>query len=138
MAKQKEVEESTGGGPAKILSTVRHGGSLYLKDNDAHAEALAQSDLHPESVKRLLDAGVISGAVFERTAAKVGETLEADKKSAKAQSESDLPNGMPGRLQLVQNGLDSLAKVRAATDEALLAIKGIGAETLKSIREATS
>lgn len=138
MGKKDVTEEAPVAHRAKIHSTVRHGGSLYLRDNDGHAEALAKTDLHPESVKRLLDTGAVSGSLFEEIAAKVAETDAADKKSSAAQVGSNLPAGMPGRLVLVNAGIDTLDKVRAMSDEQLLAVKGIGAETLKVVRDATA
>ena len=48
---------------------------------------------------------------------------------------SDLPEDYPGRKALIDAGLITLAQVNTATDEALLAIKGIADATLKAMRE---
>jgi hypothetical protein len=44
--------------------------------------------------------------------------------------------GFPGADALVAGGFDSREKIRAASDEDLLALEGIGEATLKKIREA--
>jgi DNA-directed RNA polymerase alpha subunit len=48
----------------------------------------------------------------------------------------DLPEGFPLREKLIAAGFFTLTAVLVASDEELLAVKGIGAASLKEIREA--
>lgn len=61
----------------------------------------------------------------------MGKPLEA--KSAPGSDTGDL-DGFPGADALAAGGFDSREKIRAASDEDLLALDGIGEATLKKIR----
>jgi len=49
---------------------------------------------------------------------------------------TELPTGFPARALLIKAGFDTMEKVDAADDKTLIDIQGVGAETLKQIREA--
>lgn len=65
-----------------------------------------------------------------RTAAKSGGAKKAGK------SGTTLPEGFPGAELLIAAKLGTVEKVKAASDEDILAIDGIGDGTLAKIREA--
>ena len=48
-----------------------------------------------------------------------------------------LPDGFPERERLIAAGYDSLAKIKAASDDELLDIKYIGPKSLEAIRGST-
>ena len=57
--------------------------------------------------------------------------------TAVAQADGDaLPDDFPARALLVAGGFDTLAKVREATDEQLVALDNVGEATLAKIRAA--
>lgn len=49
---------------------------------------------------------------------------------------SDLPEDFPARAALIEGGFDSLEKVNGASDEDLIAVKGVGEKTVVHIRDA--
>lgn len=51
-------------------------------------------------------------------------------------AETPLPEGFPGRSLLVGAGYATLESLRSATDEELLAIRGVGRKLLEQIRHA--
>jgi len=55
---------------------------------------------------------------------------------SKSDDSSDLPQDFPSRDALIAGGYDSLAKVKAASDDELHAVKGIGNASLEKIRAA--
>lgn len=131
---------------AKIHRTVRHGGSLFMPGNDEHAEKLVQ-EISPRAARRLLDCEAVSGSAFRRRSREhdpepteeAPETDAPKTKAAKAEAKTDaqkLPTGFPGRAALMAGGLSTLDAVRAATDEALIALPGVGEATTAAIREA--
>jgi hypothetical protein len=64
-----------------------------------------------------------------------GKLLEAEDAESVPGSGSGNLDGFPGGSILLAAGFDSPEKIRAASDEDLLALDGIGEGTLKKIRE---
>ena len=69
--------------------------------------------------------------------AEASEESEAESNDESSDT-SDVPEDFPSRELLIENGFDSLAKIREASDEELTSITGIGKAILASIREAQS
>ena len=69
-----------------------------------------------------------------------GKLVDANGKALKeqpaAETTGDLPEDFPGRDELVAGGFSTLGAVKAASDEDLDAVPGIGPATLKEIRAA--
>lgn len=129
-----------------LHKTIRHGSSLFQAGNDDHADALVKV-LRPRDAKRLLTMGAVAGPGFRDLAAKYVEEPKEKKKApvektppvdGDEETDGPLPTGFPGRSALLSAGLDSLAKVREASDEDLLGIPGVADATLAAIREALS
>lgn len=101
----------------KILGALGHAGTVYRKGMETELFDAAKRDgldLGP-----FVDAKVLSG--------------EWGHSAGRATA---LPEGFPSKDLLEQTGFGSLEKLKAASDDELLAIDGIGAKTLSKIREA--
>lgn len=77
-------------------------------------------------------------------AIKAGGLIEvktaAEKKGAKGtksgSSDGELPDGFPARAALIKAGFDTVDKVKAASDQELIDVKGVGESTVEHIRDA--
>ena len=112
---------------AEILSAIRLGSTTYLPGNTEHAEAFL-AVCNPQQAERLLGLGVVAGTAFEVLAQEMLEPIV----------DPSLPAGFPSRQILITAGFDTVGKVRAATDEVLAELKGVGDSSIAAIRNALS
>lgn len=76
-----------------------------------------------------------AGGLIEVNRKSKSEPSDSDSEGGSA-ADSDIPQDFPSREHLIAGGFDSLDKVSAASDEELVALKGIGKKAVEHIREA--
>lgn len=119
------------GAKIEILKGVRLDGKLYSPGNVQDAKEL-QGKLKKAQKERLVAAGAIGPARQEMDMTDVGED-DGDEESDD-DADQPLPNGFPMKMRLDAAGFNTLGKLRAASDEELMALDGIGASRVEEIR----
>lgn len=139
MADEKNTEDTA----VRLQQTMRGEDGVLYYAHDAKVEDI------PESAKLQIDPKTGYGIVDQtpqRTAqqtvvspaAQPSTTASAPASPAPSTPGSTtLPNGFPARAALIKSGFDTTEKVKAASDEQLIAVDGVGEANLVKIREAT-
>lgn len=91
------------------------------------------STIDPKKGKgKLTSQAIVAGGLIE-----VGTKSKSQAKDDGGTGDEELPQDFPARKALVKAGFDTVDKVKAASDEELIAVDGVAEKTLGQIREAT-
>lgn len=116
--------------------------TAQLFDDKGYGRRAQPSDYTPEELKELEERLSGGPATIGRPADAppselkrnlgTGESDKTKEPMAKRQPKA-LPEDFPGREELIEGGYDTMDKVRAASEEDLSAVKGVGKATLTKI-----
>lgn len=130
-----EYRRDDEGRPLRMI----HGSTRVFRPGEEEELLDVLPDEDQERLKRL---GVLVDEEGEEEEAPERATSRAtpstDPRIRRALGGGGLPDGFPGKDDLEAEGFTSVEKVKAASDDELLAVNGVGDVTLKRIRKATA